>query len=161
MTTTPSTTPAVTPHRLTSQAVAVRGLQFTLPLELVYRSDGGSGSGESMEGFYGSFALSSSCANGCASSFGQLPADSVIVGLGVATSPATPPGDAPNTSVAGRAATSIVARPGSCGGDETITVQIRSDGFDYVVRACLSGPDLASGERTVQAVVASASFTSP
>jgi hypothetical protein len=158
MTTTPSTTPAATPQRLTSQAVAVHGLQFTLPLELVYRSDGGAASGESIDGFYGNFALSSSCANGCASSFGQLPADSVVVALGVATGSNTPAGDAPNTSVAGRPASYEVAHPGICGGDETITVQIPGADVDYVVRACLSGPDLSIGERVVQALVASASF---
>jgi hypothetical protein len=155
----PSTAPS---QRIISPTVSVNGLRFTLPPELTYRRDGATSTGEFVEGFYANFVLSSSCANGCGSSFGHLPPNGVVIGLGMLSGFPPQPTDAPNTSVAGRRASYAISEPGICGDDETITVRIpHPDLGEYVVRACLSGPDLAAGERIVQAVVGSATFTTP
>jgi hypothetical protein len=99
-------------------------------------------------------------------SFTPLPVSAVVVGFGVLSGfgvggpdPADP---APNTTIAGRAAVFSADKPGSCGGDETITVRIPDPGGnDIMVRACLSGPDLTVGEQTIQAILTSATFTGP
>jgi len=72
----------------------------------------------------------------------------------------TPPSDPPNTSIAGRTASYAISRPGICGSDETITVRLPHGTLgEYLVRACISGPDLSVGERVVQTLVESASFS--
>jgi hypothetical protein len=155
-----ATTTTVPVPNIHDRNVAVNDLRFTLPAELTYGRKGGTSTGELMEGFYANFPLATSCANGCGSSFGSLPANSVVVGLGMLSGFPTPPSDLPNTSIAGRTASYAVSRPGICGSDETITVRLPHGTLgEYLVRACVSGPDLSVGERVVQALVASASFS--
>jgi hypothetical protein len=140
--------------------VSVNDLRFTLPAELTYGRKGGTSTGELIVGFYANFPLATSCTNGCGSSFGHLPPNSVVIGLGMLSGFPTQPTDAPNTSVGGRTASYSVSRPGICGSEETITVRLpHADLGEYLVRACVSGPDLSIGERVVQALVASASFS--
>jgi len=97
--------------------------------------------------------------------FSPLPPHAVVVGVGSITGPAADrqPGDPGlGTSVAGRAAVISTDKPGDCGGDETMTVWIPDltggEHYHYRLDACLRGPDLAAGEQTVQALLASASF---
>jgi hypothetical protein len=142
-----------------ARTVSFEGFTFTLPTELQFRTDGFISTGEAIDGFYGNVPLGSACKDGCGlRSFSPLPAGSVVVGFGVigANPVKDPP---PNTTIAGHAAVLSTEKPGTCGGDETINARIPNpSGAEIIVRACLSGPDLTDGERTVQAVLASAAF---
>lgn len=150
-----------------SRTLSVQGLTFTIPPELRFHTDGFASTGEAISGFYANVPLGPACSPGCGlSSFNPLPEGGVVVGLGVLSGfgaggpdPAAP---APNISVAGRAAVFSTDKPGTCGGDETIAVRIPNpSGNEYVVRACLRGPDLTAGEQTVQSVLASALPSAP
>jgi hypothetical protein len=145
--------------------VSVGGLNFTLPAELQFRTNGFASSGEAIDAFYANVPLGSACSPGCGlPSFSPLPPGAVVVGFGVLSGfgvGAPNPGDpAPNTSIAGQAAVVIADKPGNCGGDETISLWIpdasQSDVNDFLMRACLRGPDLRPAEQIVQALLASA-----
>ena len=84
----------------------------------------------------------------------------VLSGFGAGgPDPAAP---APNISIAGRAAVFSADKPGTCGGNETINVRIPNpSGNEYIVRACLRGPDLTAAEKTIQSVLASALPSGP
>ena len=150
-----------------SRTVSVQGLTFTIPPELRFHTEGFVSTGEAISGFYANVQLGPACSPGCGlSSFNPLPAGGVVVGIGVLSGfgvggpdPADP---TPNISVAGRAAVISTDKPGECGGDETINVRIPNpSGNEYIVRACLRGPDLTTAEQTVQSVLASALPSSP
>ncbi len=150
-----------------SRTVSVQGLTFTIPAELRFRTDGFASTGEAVSGFYANIPLGPACSPGCGfSSFNPLPAGGVVVSLGVLSGfgaggpdPAAP---APNISIAGRAAVFSADKPGTCGGDETINVRIPNpSGNEYIVRACLRGPDLTAAEKTIQSVLASALPSGP
>ncbi len=136
------------------------GLTFTIPDELTFRSDGFASSAESVDDYYSNFEVRDGCTpNGCgapvpSSSGGIVISFGVLSGFGVGIAPDV----APNASIAGRDAVVTHEQPGACGGDETITAWIpNADGFNVpMIRACLRGPDLESGERIVQAVLDSA-----
>ena len=71
-----------------------------------------------------------------------------------------PAGAIPNTSIAGFAATITTDKPGVCGslqGDETIAARITHPGGndDFLMRACLRGPNLPAAEQLVTAILSS------
>ena len=148
-----------------SRAVSAGGLKFTLPAELRFRTNGFASSGEAIDAFYANVPLGSACSPGCGlRSFSPLPPGGVVVGFGVLSGfgvGSPNPGDpAPNTSIAGQAAVFTADKPGDCGGDETIKLWIpdpgQNDVKDFLMRACLQGPDLITAEQMVQTVLASA-----
>ena len=148
-----------------SRAVSVGGLKFTLPAELQFRANGFASSGEAIDAFYANVPLGSACSPGCGlPSFSPLPPGAVVVGFGAFSGfgvGAPNPGDpAPNTSIAGQAAVFTADKPGNCGGDETINLWIPDPGQnqinDFLMRACLQGPDLTTAEQMVQTLLASA-----
>ena len=161
----PTTSPPSFPR-----TVSAGGLTFTLPPELRFRTDGFSSSGESIDEFYGNVPLGSACSAGCGiSSFFPLPPGAVVVGMGVlsgigvgAPEPNSP---APNTRVAGQAAAYLADKPGECGGDETIKVWIpdpaNNDFNDFLLRACLKGPNLSAAEQTIRDLLSSAVPSAP
>lgn len=74
--------------------------------------------------------------------------------------------DGVSLHVGGRPAKKIVSRPGQCasiGADETIQVEIQRPLADNwtAFTACLRGPNLRSGERAVNALLASTHFKKP
>jgi len=142
------------------QIVQLNGLSFTFPPSLTYRTDGFTSSGESIDAFYANVPLGPACTAACGlHSFSPLPADAIVVGFGtlseIGIGALHHDDPAPNSSIAGRAAIYTAAKPGTCGGDETITVRVG----DYVVYACLTGPDLSSGEQTIHALLVTATNT--
>jgi hypothetical protein len=149
--------------------LTIAGITFTVPPELRYHADGFVSSGEAIEEFYANVPLGPACSSGCGiRSFSPLPADAVVVGLGVlsgagvgAPNPNDPP---PNTTIAGHAAVFTSQKPGGCGGDETIDVWIPGPGQSslnaFLLRACLKGPDLAVGEHVLDMLIATATSTS-
>ena len=154
-----------TSHTLFSQTVTAGGLKFTLPTELQFRTNGFASTGEAIDAFYANVPLGSACSPGCGlPSFSPLPPGAVVVGFGALSGfgvGAPNPGDpAPNTSIAGQAAVFTADKPGNCGGDETINLWIPGPGHneinDFLMRACLQGPDLTTAEQIVQTLLASA-----
>lgn len=76
---------------------------------------------------------------------------------------AQPEGVAPNTSIAGLPSTITTDKPGICRGlhtDETITAKIADPGGsdDFEMQACLTQPNLSTGEKLVMAMLASVSM---
>ena len=145
--------------------MSVGGLTITLPVELRFRAEGFVSTGEAIDAFYANIPLGSACSKGCGlRSFGPLPPGGVVVGFGVLSgfgAGAPDPNDpAPNTSIAGQAAVFTADKPGDCGGDETIKLWIPNPGEgdfnDFLMRACLKGPDLSTAEQLIQTVLASA-----
>jgi hypothetical protein len=143
----------------------VQELTFTIPAELSFRTDGFASTAEGHSAFYANFPLGPACSPGCGlRSFSPLPAKGIVIGMGVLSGlgaggpdPANP---APNISVAGRSAVWSSDKPGNCGGDETVSVRIpHPGGNEYIVRACLRGPDLAAAEHMVQTMLASATLS--
>ena len=150
--------------------MSVGGLTFTLPPSLRFRTDGFASSGEAIDAFYANVPIGSACSPGCGlPSFSPLPPDAVVVGMGVLSGfgvGAPGPNDpAPNTSIAGRAAVFTADKPGECGGDETIKFWIpdpgQGDVNDFLMRACLTGPDLTTSEQIVESLLASAESSPP
>ncbi len=137
-----------------ARSVAEPGTTFTVPGALTFRSDGFTSSVEAADGYYANFPLGDGCTPAGCGGVRRPPANGVVVSFGVLSGMGTgvAPEVAPNTSIAGRDAVVTKELPGDCGGDETITAWIPTPNGSNVpiVRACLSGPDLATGERIVQ-----------
>jgi len=147
--------------------VLLGDLTFSLPSSFKFHADGFASSGEAVDDFYGNVPLGSACTHGCGlPSFSPLPAGGIVVSFGVLSGIGAGgrfPGEpAPNTTIAGHDAVFAADKPGNCGGDETIAVRfpVLSE-QDYMVRACLYGPDLAVAEQTIESILASAEVTGP
>jgi hypothetical protein len=145
--------------------IVVAGFNLTLPQELRFRTDGFVSSGEAIDAFYANVPLGRACTPGCGlASFSPLPPGAVVVGVGewsgFGVGAPNPNDPAPNTSIAGHAALVMKDKPGNCGGDESITVRVpgadQTGINDFLMRACLQGPDLSAGERLVQMLLDSA-----
>lgn len=161
-----TTTSAGASHR-----VDIGGLQFDLPAELGYRIDGFTSTADSVFAFYGNVPLTDEChtpGGACGRPLDVLPPGGILVSWGNASflDPSPSGGAATNTSIAGFPSTVTTERPGQCsdlGGDETITARIyQPNRSDFLMRACLRGPDLSrSGEQLVVSMLASVTVGPP
>jgi hypothetical protein len=148
-----------------ARTVSENGITFTLPKELQFRTNGFTSTGEFIDGFYANIPLHSACTDRCGlSTFNPLPPNAIVIGIGALSGfgvgARNPDDPAPNTSVAGRTAVYKADKPGDCGGDETIKFWIPDPAHggigDLLIRACIKGPDLASGEQVIQTLLRSA-----
>jgi hypothetical protein len=149
-----STAPDTTsPTRAQGFDVTSNELTFHLPGVFRYSTEGFASTGEGYGNFYSTAPMPHGpCTAGCGiGNLAPTTPNTVVIGIGSIALPLDP-NDHPNTTIAGLDAHFVTSA--ECG-DELISVRVESFG-ETIVRACLSGPDLASGERIVREILATA-----
>jgi hypothetical protein len=172
----PPISPAPAPESTPSPTVTtpgptyVGGLSVRMPAALRYHVDGFTSTAESTSGFWANVPLGSACSPsaGCGLAvLGPFPPNAIVIGWsstsGFGIGGRQPTDPTPNLTVGGRRAVYTSERPGTCGGDETITVRVlapnASGNGDAVLQACLTGPDLVTGEAMIRSMLDSVQFT--
>jgi hypothetical protein len=159
-TTVGSTTTTTTTTTTTGKGTDLEGngLVFHLPPSFRYSTEGFTSTGEGYGSFYSNAPLPHGpCTDGCGiGNLAPKTPNAIVIGIGSYELPLDP-NDHANTTIAGFDAHFVSTT--ECG-DELISVRFEQDTFgSTIVRACLSGPDLADGERTVREILASATPT--